>query len=151
MNFFDFIASNKVLNIAFVAWISAQIIKTILVLITTKKFSAERLFGAGGMPSSHTALVVSLATAVFRTHGFESTYFAIALTFAVVVMYDAMGVRREAGEHAKLLNSIVKDIFTKDFKTEESVKALKEYLGHTPKEVLGGIILGLIVGVLFPL
>lgn len=151
MNFFEFITSNKVINIAFIAWASAQIIKTILVLVTTKKFSAERLFGAGGMPSSHTALVVSLVTAVYRIHGFSSTYFAIAFAFAAVVMYDAMGVRREAGEHAKLLNSIVKDIFTKDFKTEESVEALKEYLGHTPKEVFGGLILGLIVGSYFPI
>ncbi|MEG1448315.1 MAG: divergent PAP2 family protein, partial [Oscillospiraceae bacterium] len=129
MSFFEFITSNKVLNIAFIAWASAQIIKTLLVLITTKKFDAERLFGAGGMPSSHTALVVSLTTAVLRVHGFSSTYFTIALVLSAVVMYDAMGVRREAGEHAKLLNSIAKNIFTKDFNSQESVKALKEYLG----------------------
>ena len=150
MNFLSFITSNKVINIIFVAWVLAQIIKVSLDFLVNKKFNAERVFGAGGMPSSHTALVTSLAVAVLRIKGFSSVEFAISLAFAGVVMYDAMGVRRQAGEHAKLLNTIVKSIFTKDFSSKESSEALKEYLGHTPMEVLGGAVLGILVGSLMP-
>lgn len=147
----EILFSNKIINTIFVAWILAQIIKVILDLFTNKTLNAERFFGAGGMPSSHTALVISLATAILRKHGFASTEFAMAAAIAGIVMYDAMGVRRQAGEHAKLLNKIVKNIFTKEFDPRESTAALKEYLGHTPLEVLGGAILGLVVGCLMPL
>lgn len=156
--------SNYLINVGFVAWFSAQLIKTLLVFLSTKKFEAERLFGAGGMPSSHSALVCSMAIGMCRKMGFDSPEFALALAFAAVVMYDAMGVRRAAGEQAKVLNKMVfdfSDLWGKPDKKEEPPqgdgeeseseknilgdKALKEYLGHTPLEVLGGALLGILV------
>lgn len=131
----------------------------------------ERLVGSGGMPSSHTSLVVSLAMGVARVEGFGSTEFVISLVLASVVMYDAMGVRREAGKHAKLLNEMafdIKDIFHNfqnikkqfvlDFSDEQDAEqeqehhlTLKEFLGHTPLEVLAGCLLGILVAVAYPL
>jgi hypothetical protein len=159
------LVSNYLINVAFIAWGSAQIIKTLLVFISTKKFEAERLFGAGGMPSSHSALVCSMAIGMCRKMGFDSPEFALALAFAAVVMYDAMGVRRAAGEQAKVLNKIVFDFSDlwgkpdtdKDVVLQEGEeieknalrdKALKEYLGHTPLEVLGGALLGILVAMI---
>lgn len=157
--------SNYLINVGFVAWVSAQLIKTLLVFISTKKFEAERLFGAGGMPSSHSALVCSMAIGMCRKMGFDSPEFALALAFAAVVMYDAMGVRRAAGEQAKVLNKMVfdfSDLWGKPDRekeppqgegeeAEKSIlgdKALKEYLGHTPLEVLGGALLGILVAMM---
>ncbi len=156
--------SNYLINVAFIAWCSAQLIKTLLVFLSTKKFEMERLFGAGGMPSSHSALVCSMAIGMCRKMGFDSPEFALALAFAAVVMYDAMGVRRAAGEQAKVLNKIVFDFSdlwgkpsAKDVppaegeETEKNAlrdKALKEYLGHTPLEVLGGALLGILVAMM---
>ncbi|MCI9455945.1 MAG: divergent PAP2 family protein [Oscillospiraceae bacterium] len=157
--------SNYLINVGFVAWFSAQLIKTLLVLISTKKFEAERLFGAGGMPSSHSALACSMAIGMCRKMGFDSPEFALALAFAAVVMYDAMGVRRAAGEQAKVLNKMVfdfSDLWGKPDRekkppqgdgeeNEKSIlgdKALKEYLGHTPLEVLGGALLGILVAMM---
>lgn len=157
--------SNYLINVGFIAWCSAQLIKTLLVFISTKKFEMERLFGAGGMPSSHSALVCSMAIGMCRKMGFDSPEFALSLAFAAVVMYDAMGVRRAAGEQAKVLNKIVfdfSDLWGKPDKAKASSetageeseknalrdKALKEYLGHTPLEVLGGALLGILVAML---
>ena len=144
--------SNYLINVGFVAWFSAQLIKTLLVLISTKKFEAERLFGAGGMPSSHSALACSMAIGMCRKMGFDSPEFA-------------MGVRRAAGEQAKVLNKMVfdfSDLWGKPDRekkppqgdgeeNEKSIlgdKALKEYLGHTPLEVLGGALLGILVAMM---
>mgnify|MGYP001623072036 len=155
---------NYVLCVALTAWIAAQVIKTILNFVVTKKFHAERLVGAGGMPSAHTALVCSMTIAVSKLTGVNSPEFAIAFIIAAVVMYDAMGVRRAAGEQAKVLNKIVfqwGDVVKKESPQEgESTKAdvseelaqkeLKEFLGHTPLEVLGGALLGILIAMLFP-
>ena len=157
--------SNYLINVGFIAWCSAQIIKTLLYFISTKKFETERLFGAGGMPSSHSALVCSMAIGMCRKMGFDSPEFALSLAFAAVVMYDAMGVRRAAGEQAKVLNKIVFDFSdlwgkpdsdsdeqpTEGEENEKNAirdKALKEYLGHTPLEVLGGALLGILVAMM---
>ncbi len=183
MSFFTIITSNPLINIAFVAWASAQIIKTLLTLVLTKKFVPERLFGSGGMPSSHSALVCSLAVGMARSQGFSSPLFALCVAFAGIVMYDAMGVRREAGKHAKLLNRMQFDFndlsrdlshlfatisgkadLFKDEKSEEILeeiaqegeeedpaRLLKEFLGHTPLEVLGGALLGVLIGTVWPI
>ena len=150
---------NYVLTAAVVSWCAAQTIKTILHLLQTKKFSPERLFGAGGMPSSHSALVCSATVAMCRKCGVGSPEFAMCFLFALVVMYDAMGVRRSAGLHAKEINRlnrifIVKGIASdseNDKQTESKrKKEFKEYLGHTPFEVLGGALLGILISMIIP-
>ncbi|MEG1800733.1 MAG: divergent PAP2 family protein [Oscillospiraceae bacterium] len=146
--FFEMITANYIINVVFVAWLVAQVLKTIINFVLTKDFSLERLFGAGGMPSSHTALVISLVVATGKQCGYSSPNFAMALAFAAVVMYDAMGVRRAAGEQAKIINKMLDEWFVKAKITEQNVpqiKQLKELLGHTPIEVFGGAIVGLAV------
>lgn len=139
------IVTNEILVAAGISWMASQIIKTILTLITTKKFVSERIFGAGGMPSAHTAMVCSLLIGIGRHCGPGSPEFALAVAFAAVVIYDAMGVRRAAGEQAKVINRMV-DIWEQKG-LDVSDKELKEYLGHTPMEVLGGAMVGILVGV----
>ena len=143
---------NYVLVSAVISWTAAQIIKTLLYLIKNRNFKAERLFGAGGMPSSHSALVCAATIAVSRKVGPGSPEFAIMFIIAIVVMYDAMGVRRAAGLHAKEINKMNK-YFEIDSKTDEENikhKELKEYLGHTPFEVLGGALLGILIALIVP-
>ncbi len=144
------ICSNNCLVICALAWFTAQFLKFILNLIIRKKVRFERLYGSGGMPSSHTALVSSLVMAVARFEGISSTYFALAVAFAAVVIYDAMGVRRQAGEHAKLLNKIIdsEDYLKNDFEDDDDYE-LKELLGHTPLEVLGGAMVGILVSMMY--
>ena len=147
---------NYCLNVALISWLSAQLLKTIFTFIATKKLNLERMVGAGGMPSAHSALVCSLTVAIARTVGVSSPEFALAFLVACVVMYDAMGVRRSAGEQAKVLNKIT---FTweksQDAPDEDEddmfKKDLKESLGHTPLEVLGGALLGILVAMLVSL
>ena len=149
---------NKVLFAAALAWLCAQVAKLILTLVLTRKFNPERLWGAGGMPSAHSAMVCALTVAIARFDGVNSAIFALAVMFAFVTMYDAMGVRREAGEHAKLLNKYLNQIEAKNADTngdgipekEMNEIDLKEFIGHTPLEVLGGVLLGILVGVLLP-
>lgn len=159
MNNFEY---NYVLVTALIAWCSAQVIKTLLHFIQTKRFNPERLFGAGGMPSSHSALVCSAAIAMCRRCGVGSPEFALTFIVAMVVMYDAMGVRRSAGLHAREINKInrifAKGLFGAAEEQEEpedgnkqKKKELKEFLGHTPFEVLGGAILGILIAMIVPM
>ncbi|MEG0852514.1 MAG: divergent PAP2 family protein [Angelakisella sp.] len=167
MSIWKVLTSNYIINIAFVSWALAQIIKTLLTYVQFKEFRAERLFGAGGMPSAHSALVCSITMGIAKLEGFSSPLFALTICFAGVVMYDAMGVRRAAGEQAKVLNKMIfsfKDISKIfDFLNEEieeefdentdtiiQQKELKEFLGHTPLEVLGGALLGILIAALMP-
>ncbi len=139
---------NYVLIVALTAWISAQVIKTILWLAVTKKFNPERLVGAGGMPSAHSATVCGMMVAIAKTSGFASPEFAIAFVLASVVMYDAMGVRRAAGEQAKVLNRMLEKQIEEDEELE--TPELKEFLGHTPLQVLGGSLLGILIAMIIP-
>lgn len=139
----DELLGNQIIIAAFMAWLIAQVIKVILVLIQDRKWDMSRMFGSGGMPSSHSALVVAMATAVGRIEGLGSTAFAIAVGLAVIVMYDAANVRRAAGQQAELLNRIVEDFYRDKHVDGEK---LKELLGHTPVEVAAGAILGILVG-----
>ena len=138
------IITNKVLIVGVASWFLAQVFKTISNLILTKKFSIERLFGDGGMPSGHSATVVSVAVATGLYEGFGSPIFAVAMIVAIVVMHDAMNVRYQAGKQAELLN-VMADMFEKvtgtDLPNEEK---LKELLGHTPLQVAAGCLLGII-------
>lgn len=137
-----------------VGWAVAQIIKTFLHTIKFKTFYAQRLIGAGGMPSSHTSMVISSLLAVGRKDGTGSTVFALMFIFGAIVIYDAMGVRRAAGLHAREINKI-KEIFIKKDENGQSLilneKKLQEYLGHTPIEVIGGAIVGVIIGLIIPI
>ena len=141
------IFGNKICDIVLVALFTAQALKVIFSLFTEKRLNFRRFLDTGSMPSSHSSSVTSLATAVALKEGVDSTFFVISLVLAVVVMYDATGVRRAAGKQAAVLNKIVENIRTKEGYSliEEN---LKELLGHTPIEVLGGAILGVIVALL---
>lgn len=135
--------SNGVLWTAAIAWAIAQGIKILLTLITEKRFDFTRITGTGGMPSSHSAFTVALATSIGIGEGFNSALFAVAAAFAIVVMYDATGIRRSAGQQAVILNRIVEKIGKEDI--TETGKKLKELLGHTPIQVFAGAVLGVAV------
>lgn len=141
------IIKNQLIILSVLSLLIAQALKIVFGYISTKKFELHRLFETGGMPSSHSAFIVSLTIGIGRVNGFDSSIFALAFVFASIVMYDAMGIRRAAGEHAKILNLIV----SKDNTFKLDNKKLKELLGHTPFEVLGGLILGIIIGCLYPI
>lgn len=135
------LSNNKILISSVLAWLMAQIIKTFINFLTTREFNPERLFGSGGMPSSHSSTVCALVTSVAINYGMDTYEFAMAAVFAIIVMYDAMNVRREAGEHAKWINLIATTL-QPDIPIE---RKFKEYLGHTPLQVLMGAILGVII------
>ena len=153
------IFSNYYINVAFLSWLTAQVLKTLLTFVLTKEVVWERMVGAGGMPSAHSALVCSLTVALERKLGFSSPEFALSLAFAASVMYDAMGVRRAAGEQPKKKRDI-KNLFIRRKnmehdpeelrKMEEGKALLKELLGHTPTEVLAGAVLGVAIAMLMP-
>jgi len=138
---------NAALLSAVSGWLVAQISKTILHTIVSKKFDAERLVGTGGMPSSHSATVCGLATGVFLSCGAGSVEFAVSAALAIIVMYDALGVRRQAGEQAKVLNEMI-EVFEKMGKDITPEDRLKEFVGHTPFQVFVGAIIGILMGVL---
>ncbi len=135
---------NKVLLTAIIGSLSAQILKLIINYINHKKLDFRILFSTGGLPSSHSASVMSLSMAVGFEEGFKSNLFAICLFFSFIVMYDAAGIRRAAGKQAEILNKIIEDLYA-GRKTDEK---LKELLGHTPIEVLIGAIWGIIVALI---
>lgn len=137
---------NIILATAFTAWLSAQVLKTLTSYWKHGTLNFERLVGAGGMPSSHTALVVSLAWAVGLYDGFGSSLFAVTLVLAGIVMYDAAGVRRAAGKQAKVINKLVRQL-----RAHHTVQdaTLKELLGHSPIEVLAGAVLGIAIAYAF--
>ena len=130
---------NRILVASFIAWAIAQLSKTIYELIRYRKLSLSRLVSAGGMPSSHSALVTSLATATGRVAGVESAAFAISLVLAAIVMYDAAGVRRAVSIQARILNQMIDEAFQgKPFAEHR----LRELIGHSPIQVLVGALLG---------
>ena len=138
MSVFSEVFSNKVLGISILACFLAQFIK--IVTGKDKKVELARIFTTGGMPSSHSSFVTSLATLVGLERGFASTEFAITCVFALIIMYDATGVRRAVGKQAAIINQMLDDLHNKKHIEQ---KRLKELIGHTPKEVLFGAILGI--------
>ncbi len=146
MDYIIDIFTNRILQTAILSWFIAQVIKVILTLLKDRRLDFTRLFGSGGMPSSHASFTVSLATAIGFNSGFGSVEFALAAAFAIVVMYDATGVRRSAGEQAKILNKIVETMRNENF--SETSEKLKELLGHTPVQVFAGAILGIALAIL---
>lgn len=144
MNIFSEIIGNKCIVVPFCLWIIIQIFKFVYELVVNKKIDFKRLFGAGGMPSSHSAVVCSEATLIGKALGFGSPEFALALVIAGVVMYDAAGVRRAAGKQARILNKIIS---TPGLTKEQVNEKLTEALGHTPLQVGVGAIIGVLAGV----
>ena len=142
------IFGNRILDVAVIACFLAQFYKVFSPMFKGKKSNWVRLMQTGGMPSSHASTVVSLVTSIAILKGMRSPEFAIAMVFSCLVLYDATGIRRAAGEHAKALNKLVKSIEHKDDLNKIEAN-FKEFLGHTPLEVFWGCVLGLIVGILF--
>ncbi len=146
MQYLQELLHNRVLIISGCSWIAAQIIKTIIDVVVNRELNPERLIGSGGMPSCHSATVCALATSSGLIYGLSSFEFAISCLVAIIVMYDARGVRRETGNQAVLLNRILDY-----FRSVESPRAkitfkqekLKELIGHTPFQVLVGALLGI--------
>ena len=128
------------------SWFIAQFLKVIITLFKDKKIDFRRFVGSGGFPSSHASFVTALATSVGLIDGFDSSAFAICVVLALVVMYDAAGVRRAAGQQARILNKIVEEWDKADLAKTD--KRLKELLGHTPKEVFAGAILGILIALI---
>ncbi len=149
---------NPVLLSAILGWFAAQTTKVVIHVIKTKKFDPERLHGAGGMPSSHSCMVTAMTIAAAMTEGVNSSIFAIAMVFSFVTLYDAMGVRWQAGLHAKTLNTLMRD--TQELKEiedmrdgvrdeeSEEIEDLKEFIGHRPMEVLVGVLMGIMIAML---
>lgn len=144
MNFFKLLLSNQILISACSGWLIAQVVKTIIHFHFTKSFVPERLVGSGGMPSAHSATVCALSTSAGIVCGLDSPAFAICTMFAIVVMYDAMGVRRETGIQAKVINEMM-ELFNSMDKELSYEDRLKELVGHTPLQVIVGAILGIII------
>jgi acid phosphatase family membrane protein YuiD len=138
----DDILSNRVLAAALISWSLAQIFKIPLEFFRTRRWNWALLFSAGGMPSSHSALVAAAAHAIGLHMGFDSPIFALAVVLAMIVIYDATGIRRQAGRHAALINAMIADLTSGHPLKEEH---LREVLGHTPLQALGGLLLGLVV------
>jgi len=139
----EFFTQYKYLIVPMLIWFCIQLFKVIWDLVTTKKFNFKRILGAGGMPSSHSAVVTSLATMIGKTNGLNSPIFALASIFSFIVMYDAAGIRRAAGKQAKLLNRLIETPGLSNIQVQEK---LVEVLGHTPVQVLVGAIIGIVVG-----
>lgn len=148
MNFFIELVTNYVLVCAVIGWFSAQVIKCTRYIIKNHSFNFMVLMSSGGMPSSHSAMVCAMVTASARLEGAGSPIFAIACVLAFIVMYDAAGVRRAAGEQAKVLNRIAEELSDGD--TRYLDKDLKEFIGHTPFQVVMGAILGVLIPLLIP-
>ena len=143
MKVFGEMISNKFLYIPFLVWLGIQTFKVIYDLVKTKKFNFKRIMGAGGMPSSHSATVTTLAVLIGKNSGFDSPMFALSVIFAFIVMYDAAGVRRAAGKQATLLNKLIETPGLTGMQVSEK---LVEVLGHTPLQVIVGALIGILVG-----
>lgn len=141
MNLAD-IFSNRILISGIIAWSLAQIIKVPLNYLTERRWDWALLLRAGGMPSSHSALVTAVAHTIGLFSGFDTPVYALAVAIAIIVIYDATGIRRQAGKHAEVINAMVRDL-THGHPLQE--ERLREVLGHTPLEALGGMLLGLLV------
>lgn len=143
---FGILTSNPVIDCALLAWFLAQLIKVVLDVVLLRKLDVGRFVSSGGMPSSHSALVVACTAAIGKLHGIQGPEFALAVILSAVVMYDACNVRRSAGDTARLVNQILAHV--ERLTAEDFADDLREVMGHTPLQVLMGALLGLAVGLL---
>lgn len=148
MVYYDgFLTGNLIFDLSVLAWAVAQGIKVLLEVLLKGKTSWNTIFGTGGMPSSHSAFVMAIATSVGVLYGPKSPLFAVAAGFALVVMYDAFNVRWAAGEHAKHINQMWEEL-REELQSIPAMEILRESLGHTPLQVVVGALLGAGVGCL---
>lgn len=140
---------NDILLAGIMSWFTAQVIKTILYAVLNKKIDFTRLMGDGGMPSAHSATVTAVASMTGLSCGFGSPVFAVACIVAIIVMHDAMGVRLETGKQAKLLNEMVALLEALGQPKLSMEKKLKEFVGHTPTQVVAGMLLGIAVAAVY--
>ena len=145
MTYIQQLLANRILLAGLTGWASAQIIKTILYAVINRSLNLERLVGDGGMPSGHSATVTCVALSTGIECGFASPVFAVAFILAVIVMHDAMGVRRQAGKHAKAINEMAQIIAEMSASQTTPEQKLKEFIGHSPIQVAAGFCLGVIV------
>lgn len=141
------ILHNHVLFVALIGWFLAQTLKIPIYYLVEKKWDWHRFHGSGGMPSSHTSMVVSASIMMGALHGFDSPLFAASLVFSSVVMYDATGVRRETGRQAEVINRILQDVLINGRPISDV--ELKELVGHKPIEVAAGALLGVLIAVVY--
>jgi len=139
------IFNNAILISAVTAWFTAQILKVVINVILSRNLRFQLFFSSGGFPSSHSATVSALALGIGKYYGWDSPIFAVAAVFGMIVLYDAAGVRRAAGKQAEVLNQLVERLYHGPDLAQEQ---LKELIGHTPFEVFGGVMVGIIVGLL---
>ena len=150
----DIFSFNQILTASLFSWFVAQVLKTIINFILLGKFQLERMWGDGGMPSAHSATVCAMVVATARCEGIDSAIFAVACVVAIITMHDAMGVRHETGEQAKLLNRMFAEWMDQESEALpflKNGKKLKEMVGHTPIEVLTGAVLGILIGFAMPM
>lgn len=142
MSILQQVVTNNILLACLIAWLVSQVVKTIIDLTKEKKLDLLNLaIGTGGMPSSHTAATFALTTSILLTEG-VTTLFVVASVFTIIVMRDALGIRREAGKHAEILNKITKSVY------KNNVDKFNEFLGHTPSQVVVGAIIGVLTAIL---
>jgi acid phosphatase family membrane protein YuiD len=137
------LVANRALMCAISAWFVAQVLKTVVFAVLERRVNWRKLVDTGGLPSAHSALVVGLTAGIGLNDGWHTTAFAISLVFALVVMYDAIGIRQEAGKHADLLNELLRIAVIRDVYQQQ--QELKELLGHTPLEVFAGALIGVMM------
>ena len=144
---------NEILTVSLLSWFVAQVLKTIINFVLLGRFQLERMWGDGGMPSAHSATVTAMVIATARSEGIHSAIFAVAAVVAIITMHDAMGVRRETGEQAKVLNKMLEQWIEVPEKNNPFLQNmhLKEMVGHTPLQVMAGFALGILVGFLYPM
>ena len=149
----NILSANQILTASLLSWFVAQVLKTIINFILLGKFQLERMWGDGGMPSAHSATVCAMAIVTGRSAGVSSPIFAVACVVAIITMHDAMGVRRETGEQAKVLNRMFTEWMDQGFEQFQLPhgKKLKEMVGHTPIEVVTGAALGIVLGFAMPM
>ncbi len=149
----DIFSFNQILTASLFSWFVAQVLKTIINFILLGKFQLERMWGDGGMPSAHSATVCAMVVATARCEGIDSAIFAVACVVAIITMHDAMGVRHETGEQAKVLNQLIAQWIDMGEKNAPFLQNmhLKEMVGHTPLQVVAGFLVGVAVGMLYPI
>jgi acid phosphatase family membrane protein YuiD len=145
VNYISEIFFNKAITVPALAWLIAQTLKVINVIWKERKLDFTRFVGSGGMPSSHSAFIMSLTAVIGKNNGWNSELFALSFAVALIVMYDAAGIRRAAGKQAEVLNKLVYSLNHK-MEMEQIEENLKELLGHTPFEVIMGAVLGVFIG-----
>ena len=149
----DLFSVNEILTVSLLGWFVAQVLKTIINFILLGKFQLERMWGDGGMPSAHSATVCAMVIATARSAGVGSSIIAVASVVAIITKHDAMGVRHETGEQAKVLNQMIEqwiDISEQNSPFLQNMH-LKEMVGHTPLQVVAGVLVGVAVGLLYPM